>query len=211
MMDDRTSEAKLRDAALSIVAEEGSAALTARGVASRAGVTAGLIRHHFGSMSALLAACDEYVTEQIRQREGDALDLSSGIDPFASLQIGGREIIIGYLAARLSDDSERIDHLIDHLIDDAVVLLGQGVAAGVIVETADERKRAALLTLNALGSLAMHRHIARHLGVDLRSPDFPTQPGYSDYVRVQLEATASLFTPEALAHFQASIDSLEHP
>lgn len=209
MADDRTSEARLRDAAMELVAESGTKAMTARAVAERAGVTPGLIRHHFGSMAGLLDACDDHVTAEIRQRQGDALDRSSGIDPLASLQIDGRELIIGYLAARLTEDSDRIDRLVDALIGDAEGYLADGVAAGMIAPTRDERRRAALLTIMSLGSLAMHRHIARHLGVDLRSPDFSSHPGYGDYVRIQFEAFEALFTPAAVEHYRGYVDSLE--
>ena len=57
MDDDRTAKARLRDAAVELVADGGTKALSARAVADRAELSQGLIRHHFGSMAALLREC----------------------------------------------------------------------------------------------------------------------------------------------------------
>lgn len=52
-------EALLR-AAVTVVAHGGLRALTYRAVAEQAGVTHGLVRHHFGSRDALIVAATEY-------------------------------------------------------------------------------------------------------------------------------------------------------
>lgn len=209
MADDRTTRAKLRDAALELVASGGSKALTARAVAERAGASAGLIRHHFGSMAGLLRACDEHVAAEIREAKEAAISPAPSFDPLASLTAVGRERVIGYLAVRLTEDSVAIDALVDALITDAEGYLSAGVAAGVVVPTADEHQRATVLTMLSLGSLTMNRHLARQLGVDLRSPDFATHPGYAQYVRSQFEAFAALFTPRAAEQYRGYIESLE--
>jgi AcrR family transcriptional regulator len=46
----------LLDAAISVVSDRGLRGLTIRSVASEAGVTHGLVRHHFGSRDALIEA-----------------------------------------------------------------------------------------------------------------------------------------------------------
>lgn len=209
MTDDRTTPARLRDAAIALVAEGGTKALTARAVAERAGLSQGLIRHHFGSMARLLGACDEHVAAEVRAGKSEAIVQSPGFDPLASLKVEGREWIVGYLAARLTEDSEGIDDLVDALIGDAEEYLRAGVEAGMLAPTRDERLRAAILTIFSLGSVAMHRHLTRHLGVDLRSPDFASQPGYVDYVRIQFEAFESLFTPAVVEQYRGLFASLE--
>lgn len=50
-------------AAVKIVAQGGLRALTYRAVAQEAGVTHGLVRHHFGSRDALIVAATEYSME----------------------------------------------------------------------------------------------------------------------------------------------------
>ncbi len=56
---DITARARLRDAALRLFAERGVAGASLRDIAEAAGVTAGLITHHFGSKEGLKAAVDE--------------------------------------------------------------------------------------------------------------------------------------------------------
>lgn len=64
---DLTAKARIRNAALELFAEHGSAAATMRQVAERAGVTVGLVTHHYGSKEALRQAVDEYVVESYRE------------------------------------------------------------------------------------------------------------------------------------------------
>ena len=83
--EDLTARARLRDAGIALIAEGGTRALTARAVSERAGVSQGLVRHHFGSMAGLLQACDEHVAEEIRSGKRDAIDPSSGFDPTSKM------------------------------------------------------------------------------------------------------------------------------
>ena len=209
MDDDRTAKARLRDAAVELVADGGTKALSARAVADRAELSQGLIRHHFGSMAALLRECDAHVAEQIREGKEQVISPGPGFDPLSALNVDGRERVVGYLAARLTEDSEHLDGLVDTLIDDATGYITKAVEAGLMRGARDERQRAAILTVYSLGSIVMHRHVARHLGVDLSSADFASQPGYLTYVRLQLEAFAALFQPEVGEQSLGYIDSME--
>lgn len=65
---DLTARARIRDAALEQFAERGFAGATMRGVGDAAGVSLGLVQHHFGSKGGLRAACDEFVIEVFRHR-----------------------------------------------------------------------------------------------------------------------------------------------
>jgi AcrR family transcriptional regulator len=61
--EDLSSRARLRDAAVRLFAERGVAGTSVRDIAESAGVTAGLITHHFGSKERLKAAVDELMVE----------------------------------------------------------------------------------------------------------------------------------------------------
>jgi TetR/AcrR family transcriptional regulator, regulator of cefoperazone and chloramphenicol sensitivity len=61
--EDLNSRARLRDAAVRLFAERGVAGTSVRDIAEAAGVTAGLITHHFGSKERLKAAVDEVMME----------------------------------------------------------------------------------------------------------------------------------------------------
>jgi AcrR family transcriptional regulator len=62
---DLTARARIREAAIALFAEKGMAATTIRDIAQAAGVSSGLLRHHFGSKEGLRDACDEYALNQI--------------------------------------------------------------------------------------------------------------------------------------------------
>src|SRR3954466_7503528 len=63
--DDLTARARIRDAAIALTAERGTAGATVRDIAQAAGVSSGLLRHHFGSKEGLRDACDEYALNQL--------------------------------------------------------------------------------------------------------------------------------------------------
>lgn len=208
MGDDRTAKARLRDAAIGIVASGGAEELTARAVAERAGLSAGLIRHHFGSMSDLLVACDEHVAAAIRRLKQEAIDSGLSFDALSAVRRSGESHLMGYLAARVADDSDRINELVDTLVDDAAVYMAEGTGRGLFAPTEDQRRRAAMLTLFSLGSLALHHHLKRLLGVDIRAADLASQPGFADYLRVQMEVFTGVVTPEAAALYGSALDHL---
>lgn len=208
MQDDRTTRARLRDAAIEIVAEGHSKDLTARGVADRAGVTAGLIRHHFGSMEKLLVACDEHVAATIKRLKEEAIKSTESFDALEALRNSGNPALMGYLATRLGDDSPRIDHLVDVIADDAAVYMADGAERGLFTPTDDHRARAALMTVFSLGSLAMHRHLKRLMGVDIRATDLANQPGFAKYLRMQMEIFSGVVSPDTIARYDSALDSI---
>lgn len=208
MDDDRTTSAKLRDACIELVSEAGSKAATARAVADRAGVSLGLIRHHFGSMAALMHACDQHIATLVRSRKEDAIAQGAGYDALAALRATGSEHIMGYLAMRLSEEAEGINDLVDLMIDDAEGYIVSAVEAGMMTPSTDERARASMLTLYALGSLSLHQHLKRHFDVDVRSSDLSAEPGFGRYIAVQVDLFSGLIEPSVRAQYLSLADSL---
>jgi AcrR family transcriptional regulator len=170
-MADRTAKARLRDAAIELVGQNGLDRLTARRVAELAGVTAGLIRHHFGSMEGLRRACDAHVASIIRRDKEDAIERVQGggaaLDPLRALREADSTHLVSYLAAVLTEDSEIVRDLVDTLVSDAEAYLRLAETAGHVRPTEDPRRRAAVILLWSLGALVLHRHAQRLLDVDL--------------------------------------------
>jgi AcrR family transcriptional regulator len=79
--EDLTARARIRDAAMQHFAEHGFERATIRGIAETAGVSSGLVRHHFGSKKALRDACDEWLLRTIRRMSGPTSDMSRGHCP----------------------------------------------------------------------------------------------------------------------------------
>src|SRR5262249_41433285 len=63
--EDLTARARIRDAALTLFAERGIEGATIRDIAKAAGVSSGLVRHHFGSKEGLRDACDSHALERL--------------------------------------------------------------------------------------------------------------------------------------------------
>lgn len=208
MSDDRTVRARLRDEAIELVAVRGLDALTARAVADRAGVSAASVINNFGSMAGLRAACDDHVAAIIRAEKMKAMSAGVSFDVVEALRDAEVGPLAAYLAAVLAEDSPAVAHLVDEMVDDAQAYLEAGVASGMIRPSADPRGRAVVMTLSSLGSLVMHRHLTRLLGVDLTAQG--SEPSaLAPYVAPTYELYADgLFTDEFSRRASLAIDEL---
>lgn len=168
---DRTAVSRIRDAALSEFAAHGVARATMRSVAEAAGVSAQLVVHHFGSKEGLAAACDEHVLQLFREHNVSLLGSGSAFAPVESLEAIWLGPAMGYLAARLVDDSPAVSQLVDEAVEDAISYLAEGEESGVVEPSEFPRERAAVVLLWNLGALVLHRHAKRLIDVDLLASD----------------------------------------
>ena len=210
LLDDRTTKARIRDAAIGCFAEHGVNGTTARKVASAAGVSPGLVMHHFGSMDGLRAACDGYIAAVIRQQKQEAISAGAGLDVLAALRDSDVGSLGGYLARVLVDDSPEVAKLVDDLVADAEVYLQQGVEAGTLEPTEDTRGRAAVLVIWSLGALVLHQHLERILGVDLTDPEVGASPAIASYVGPVYEILGEgIFTESFAAHLREAFTGID--
>ncbi|WP_165788203.1 TetR family transcriptional regulator [Arthrobacter glacialis] len=70
--EDLTARARLRDAAIECFAAQGFEE-SLRAIAARAGVSAGLVRHHFGSKEQLRAECDATVLKRYSTLKSESI------------------------------------------------------------------------------------------------------------------------------------------
>lgn len=207
--DDRSSKARIRDAAIRCIAEEGTAALTARKVADAASVSPGLVIHHFGSMDALRTACDEYVTEVIRNYKSKALSSGPNLDILEALRSTEFGPLLAYVARVITDDSPTVNKLIDDLIDDAEGYIQKGVDSGMLEPSSNPRGRAVVLTLWGLGGLVLHEHMNRLLSVDLTDPDLLTSPNLVAYAGPVYEIYGrGIFTETFATHTTEAMEAI---
>lgn len=197
MLDDRTTRARIRDAAIESFAEYGVAATTARKVAEAAGVSPGLVIHHFGSMDGLRSACDEYVAAVIRRYKQEAMSAGPNLDVLAALRNPDVGPLMGYLASVLADNSAAVADLVDDLVSDAEAYIQEGVESGMLLPSADPRGRAVVLTMWNLGTLVLHEHLERLLGVDLTDPGILDQSSFAAYAGPIYETYGGGFFTEA--------------
>ena len=165
---DRTATARIRDAAISCFAERGVEATSIRAIATAAGVSPGLVIHHFGSKAALRDACDEYVVRTLMARKDAAVASGGPLDPLGMLrELNDGPPVTRYLARTLGDGTPPVARLVDAMVTDGIEVTRHSVDAGMINETADEQARVAVLTIWSLGALVLHEHLTRILGEDI--------------------------------------------
>jgi AcrR family transcriptional regulator len=185
--EDLTARARIRDAALHLFAERGTEAATIRDIAARAGVSLGLVRHHFGAKEDLRAACDEYALTQSRRLLTEATGKDGAPAGFLPASHPLLVLIGQYLARSMADGSAAATTLFNEL----VVMTEQWIAQHAVGRYDDPRAVAVLMTAMQLGPLLMHAQVSAALGVDLLSPaghvrstkafiDIYSQPGLSE-------------------------------
>lgn len=170
--EDLTARARIRDAAFKHFSEHGFTRATIRDIARTAGVSPGLVRHHFGSKEALRQACDEYALDALRRYNDQAL---AGDESAAEGEAGEPRSAIGslqrYLARALIDKSSLAGSLFDEMVMMGEQWLARADKDREDAPAADRRTRAALMTAMALGIPAFHEHLSRVLDIDVLSPE----------------------------------------
>jgi AcrR family transcriptional regulator len=203
--EDITARARIRDAALEQFAERGVAGATIRGIAGAAGVSPGLVQHHFGSKEDLRAACDDYAFATIRRMNTDA-PAGGGIGDAGLTQAVTRVAlpIQRYLARSLTEGVAGAATLFDELVALTRERLAQGAPGMRPARTDDIDGYAAVLTGMSLGVLVLRGHLARRLGADPLTPD-----GHLRYAAALLDIfTDSLITPELEQQARAGLAEL---
>jgi AcrR family transcriptional regulator len=169
--EDLTARARIRDAAIACFAAAGVAATSVRTVAAAAGVSPGLVIHHFGSKDGLRVACDQHIVRVIDELKTQSNEQGLGMDPLALLREWDTgPPILRYLARTLVDGSPHVSELLDALVADGVTRMREAVAKGLIRPYPDEPARAAVIAAWSLGALVLHEHLARLLGEDVTGP-----------------------------------------
>jgi AcrR family transcriptional regulator len=168
--EDRTAAAVIRDSAMALFAERGAADVTIREVATAAGVSPGLVVHHYGSKNGLREAVDARVVRFVRDVLADvAADGSEGgaslSTPFVDA-IDREPEIIAYVGRLLIDGGSAADDMFSALFEATLAGMAALVAAGVARPAGDERVRAAFLLANDLAVLLLRPRITAVLGSD---------------------------------------------
>ncbi|MFI5690282.1 TetR family transcriptional regulator [Kribbella sp. NPDC051586] len=165
---DLTATARIRNAAIELFARDGFQKTNVRAIATAAGVSAGLVIHHFGSKDGLRTACDEYVLEVLtsRARAAGSSDLLREYlaDP------GGYRRQIQYMNRALAEDSTAAQAFVERLVSESEAVQQAGVASGAMRQSSDPRALAVFNVLVSLATLTMPPALARALGQDEFGP-----------------------------------------
>jgi AcrR family transcriptional regulator len=166
--EDATTAARIRDAAVARFGANGFARTSLREIAGDAGVSAGLVVHHFGSKDGLRRACDEWMVGQLMGEKARLGDTSVATSIREWLDDPGRfRSYLDYMAMMLADASEGGARLFDLLVSETRTMLAEGVASGAMRESSDPELRAVLVTVYGLAPVLLRDHLARALGAPI--------------------------------------------
>jgi AcrR family transcriptional regulator len=169
--EDLTARARIREAAMRHFADHGFERATIRGIAEDAGVSSGLVRHHFGSKKALRDACDDWLLRTIRRLNDQAVaDMRTG--EFGDYIAAARSSMLPhtrYLARALAEGSAGV--LFDEMVGMTEDWLVDHVRAVPESSEVDIRPWAAVITAMSLGIPILFPHLSRAMGVDLTTSE----------------------------------------
>lgn len=100
---------RIRNAALTLFAVRGTEATSLRMIAAAAGVSLGLVQHHFGTKANLVQAVDDHVTTVLTASLAAPLGSAPAADPVAD--------VADRVVSLLVDHAELVDYLCRALID----------------------------------------------------------------------------------------------
>ena len=205
-VDDRTTKARIRDAAIEQWAANPPNSVTVRDIAAAADVSPASVIHHYGSMADLRAAANSYIAGLLSDYKTKAIQTPGPMDILGTLRGLSDLPITAYLARAALSDDDTVAGLIDELVDDAVVYMEAGVEAGTIRPSPHTRERAVVLLLWSLGGLVLHEHMERLLGVDLTDAEAISSPAGAPYTRAAFEIISQGILTEGFANdVQASL------
>ena len=172
---DLTARARIRDAAFELIATAGVTGATLRAIAGRAGVSAPLVAHHFGSKQGVVEAVEGWVREQLRAvtaDDGDPGDPAAAnsrrAEAFAGL-LAERPLLGEYLRRMLLERSAEGLDLFARMVWDGTDNLRRRAAAGAARPVDDTEATATAITLMALVPVLLPDHLRHVLGDEARN------------------------------------------
>ena len=176
-----TARASIRNAALRLFAERGHDAVTVREIATAAGVSPGLVVHHFGSKDGLRAAVDAHAAESF-----DAIFAELDGDDLAEMLTGGEATtsvaeafarafphgspLPAYLRRLLLTNDPAGAALFGRWYATTRRLLDVMVEVGAATPSEDPAVQAAFLLVNDLAVILLRNQIATAIGDDPLTP-----------------------------------------
>ncbi|WP_445166548.1 TetR family transcriptional regulator [Mycolicibacterium sp. Dal123E01] len=152
---DLTTAARIRDAAIEQFGAHGFN-VGVRAIAAAAGVSPGLVIHHFGSKDGLRQACDDYIAEQVRSEKSDAI---RSTDPAtwlaAAAEIESFAPMMAYLVRSMQSGGELAKNLWRTMFANVESYLDEGVQAGTIKPSRDPAARARYLGMAGGGAFLL--------------------------------------------------------
>lgn len=174
--DDLTARARIRDAALVQFAERGVKGATFKGIADQAGVSPGLVQHHFGTKENLRKVCDDAVIEIFRRRTTRGALTGEITDPdFMAALYDASPPLLRYLARAAVEGGPTAAAVLDELAAGAKDFLTARWPERFPPGSQRARDAAAVMCAMHTGVIVLRDHLSRQMGADLDAD--PTRIG----------------------------------
>ena len=196
--EDLTARARIRDAAIDLFTDRGFGPATIRDIAQAAGVSSGLLRHHFGSKDGLREACDEYAMARLGELRGQMLKDGRLTDQaFMGTVHPVAMRLQAYLVRSMVDN--QTPAMFQRMVE-----AGEDWLTGTEIKTADPRAYSAVLVAMQMGMFLLRDQIGQAIGTDLSAP-----AGHLRLLRAAVEIFGQpLLTPEQAAQAQTALERL---
>ncbi|GAA4621521.1 TetR/AcrR family transcriptional regulator [Actinoallomurus vinaceus] len=203
--EDLTARARIRDAALLQFGAHGFERATIRGIAEAAGVSSGLVRHHFGSKQALREACDDYLAKVLRRLNDQVRkDRAPGDANYVAAARAALGPYQRYLARALAEGSAA--SVFDEMVQMGVQWLADTDKDRPDPPDVDRKARATVITAMSLAISILHEHVSRGMGVEVSSPE-----GDLLLARTLIDIYSHpLLSPEGAALARAALDKIQN-
>jgi TetR/AcrR family transcriptional regulator, regulator of cefoperazone and chloramphenicol sensitivity len=198
---DLTARARIRDAAIELFSERGIGPASIRDIAERAGVSSGLLRHHFGSKDGLREACDEYAMAKMNEMRERLMGRHAMFDPAVLAAVHPSAMLLqSYLIRSMMEGSSAS-------LFDAAMEQGRVWLANSDIKPADPEGYLAVLIAMKISIFLMRDQISHALGEDMTSP-----AGHRRMLRAAVEIfSLPMLTPELGEQALRALDSLIPP
>jgi AcrR family transcriptional regulator len=174
---DLSAQARIRNAALVGFADRGVAQTSIRDVARAAGVSPGLVQHHFGTKEGLRTAVNEYVVAVAVETFADLVSEESqeawtAMGDTVTAWVRANAVALRYLARALSEGDEEATKILEALLEIAQTKwLAPLAQAGALRPEIDRDWAAIHVFLFNLACVLFEPAISRHLREPFFSPE----------------------------------------
>ncbi|MEU0872921.1 TetR/AcrR family transcriptional regulator [Nocardia brasiliensis] len=137
--DDLTAKARIRNAAMDLFAQYGESRVSLRAIAAAAGVTLGLVQHHFKTKAGLRDAVDQLVGEYFYQAvhsipgSGTPAEVAAARDEAVREMLRENPAVVNYLRRALLEpepaQSQFLERLVELVRSEVVSLREAGLAS----------------------------------------------------------------------------------
>lgn len=156
-----------------LFSEKGFNSVSVREITRAAGVSPGLLIHHFKSKEAFIKACiDEVFGEVLSfKTEPNPLDMNTQLNKWKS-NPEFYKTPLKFFKAVMSSNSEYSKQLFELILDGSRKVLEDGVKNGLVKKPSDLEMTNLVLAVNSLGTILLSDYIRDQLGGEFTDPEY---------------------------------------